>query len=406
MKYESFTLSNGIRLIHKFTPSVVAHCGLIINAGSRDEGKHEHGMAHFIDHVFFKGTKKRKAYHILSRLEDVGGQINAYTAKEETCIYSSFINNYYNRSIELISDIIFNSTFPNKELNIEKEVILDEINSYKDIPGELIYDNFEELIFQNETIGRNILGNPENIKHFTKKDIELFIKNNYFTDEMVFCSVGKIKFSKLKKLFEKYFGAIPSSFRKNKRIKFENYRPDQKIFHKNTFQAHCIIGNIAYDIKDNRRIGLALLNNILGGPGLNSRLNLSLREKKGYVYNVESTYSPYSDTGVLSIYFGTEKGNLEKSIHLVHKEFIRLKISKLGSLQLKKFKRQLTGQLAISAESNENLMLAMAKSYLIFNRIDSLKKVSKKIEALTAEQIMDIANEVLNSDKLSTLIYK
>ena len=406
MKYDSYTLPNGIRLIHKFVPSLVSHCGLLINTGSRDENDQEHGMAHFIEHVFFKGTKKRKTFHILSRLEDVGGQINAYTTKEETCIYAAFLSDYYNRSVELISDIIFNSTFPAKEINKEKEVIIDEINSYKDIPGEMIFDDFEEMVFKNNPLGRNILGTSEKLKSFTKQNIENFIQNNYHTDEMVICSVGNIIFPKLLKLVQKYFEKIPASYRVSQRKKISNYSPNQKTIKKNAHQAHCIIGNIAYDHKDDRRIGLALLNNLMGGPGLNSRLNLSLREKNGFAYNIESNYSPYSDTGLFNIYFSTDKNNLNRSLNIIQKELKLIKSKKLGKLQLQKAKRQITGQLAISSENNENMMLAMAKSHLIYNKFDSIEKISKKIEKITSEQILEIANDILVTDKLSSLIFE
>ena len=277
MDYESYTLENGIRIIHLQSKSAVGHCGLIINAGSRDEEDHEHGMAHFIEHAIFKGTKKRKAYHILSRLDDVGGEINAYTTKEETTIHTSFLKNDYERAMELISDITFNSVFPGKEITREKEVIIEEINSYKDDPAELIFDEFEELIFKNQPLGNNILGSPKDLRRFTKKDIESFISKNYHTDEMVFCSVGDISFTKLKKLANKYFGQIEPNLRTNQRTRIDSYITETKSIKKNTLQTHCIIGNISYNAYDKINVGMILLDNILGGPGLNSRLSLWLR---------------------------------------------------------------------------------------------------------------------------------
>jgi predicted Zn-dependent peptidase len=406
MKYDTFTLPNGIKIIHKYSSSSVAHCGLMVNTGSRDERPQEHGMAHFIEHVIFKGTKRRNAYHVLSRLEDVGGELNAYTTKEETCIYASFLKNDYKRAVELIRDIVFNSTFPDKELTKEKEVIIDEINAYRDNPAESISDDFEELIFPDNPIGRNILGNPETIRHFSKRDIYVFLKSNYHTDQMVFCSVGNIPFKKINYLFQRYFSDIPSSYREKPRIKFESYQPRKLTVQKNTFQTHCIIGNIAYDVKDQRRMGLYLLNNILGGQGLNSRLNLALREKNGYAYNIESTYSPYLDTGVLSIYFGTDRENIKKSTKLAYREFDKLKNKKLGILQLSRAKRQMTGQLARTEENNENVMLNMAKSYLVYNKVDSADEINRKIEAVTASQLLKIANDILDINRLSTLIYQ
>jgi len=405
MIYKTHTLANGIRLIHHQTSSQVAYCGIIIHAGSRNEAKREHGLAHFIEHVIFKGTQKRKAYHILSRLEDVGGELNAYTTKEETCVYASYLKDDFEKAVDLISDILFYSTFPIRELAKEKEVIIDEINSYKDNPAELIFDEFEELIFSNQPIGRNILGTPTIIKDFTKKDILSFMEENYHTDQMVFCSVGNIPFPKVKRLFEKYFSQIEANLRSEQPTKFTDYHPEKKIQRKKTYQSHCIIGNIAYDLKDKRRIGLYLLNNILGGQGLNSRLNMALREKNGYAYNVESSYSPYVDTGVLSIYFGTDKKNLEKSIKLAYKEFDKLKNQKLGSLQLHKAKKQMIGQIARGAESHENLMLNMGKSYLTYQKVDSMEEIAQKVNAVSANQILEIANDLFGFDKLSTLIY-
>ena len=405
MIYKTHTLDNGIRLIHHQTSSQVAYCGIIIHAGSRDESKEEHGLAHFIEHLIFKGTQKRKAYHILSRLEDVGGELNAYTTKEETCVYASYLKDDFEKAVDLISDILFHSTFPVRELAKEKEVIIDEINSYKDNPAELIFDEFEELIFSNQPIGRNILGTPTIIKDFTKKDILSFMEENYHTDQMVFCSVGNIPFPKVKRLFEKHFSQIEANLRSEQRTGFTNYHPEKKIQRKKTYQSHCIIGNIAYDLKDKRRIGLYLLNNILGGQGLNSRLNMALREKNGYAYNIESSYSPYVDTGVLSIYFGTDKKNLEKSIKLAYKEFDKLKNQKLGSLQLHKAKKQMIGQIARGAESHENMMLNMGKSYLIYQKVDSMEEIAQKVNAVSANQILEIANDLFGFDRLSTLIY-
>jgi len=405
MDYQSYKFENDIRIVHIETTSPVAHCGLIINAGSRDEKDNEHGMAHFIEHAIFKGTKKRKAYHILSRLDDVGGEINAYTSKEDTCIQTSFLKTDYERAIELIFDITFNSTFPGKEINREKDVVIEEINSYKDDPSELIFDDFEELIFRNQTIGNNILGNANSIKLFTKDKIETFIKNNYHTNEMVLCSVGNISFLKFKHLAEKYFSTIDANIQINNRIKPINYTPTIKTIYKNTHQAHCIIGNIAYDINHKNKTGMTLLDNLLGGPGLNSRLNLALREKHGYAYHVESNYSPYSDTGVFSVYFGSDKTNTEKSIDIIKREFNNLRNKKLGTLQLSKAKKQLYGQIVISTDNKANLLPALGKSIILFDRIDSLRDIYNKIEKVTANDIFEIANEILDEEKLSMLIY-
>ncbi len=406
MIFETHTLSNGIRLIHRQVEQKVSYCGIILNTGSRDEKENEWGMAHFIEHLIFKGTSKRKVYHILSRMEDVGGDLNAYTTKEETCIYATFLDKDYKRALELISDISFNSIFPEKEVEKEKEVVLDEINSYKDSPSELIFDDFEDLVFKHHPIGRNILGTPKNIKGFTKENIQDFIKNNYHTDQMVISSVGNIPFSKLVKLVEVFFGEVPENRRTNKRIKPEIYKPRTRILEKHTHQCHCILGNIAYDLNNSKRIPLSFLTNLLGGPGMNSRLNLSLREKYGLAYNIESNYSPYVDTGIFSIYFGTDKDHLDKCLSLIYKEMNLLCTKKLGAMQLKRAQNQLLGQIAISCENNENLMLSIGKSYLLYDKIDSQESIYKQIENIKAEDILEVSNEILNKNNLTSLIYK
>ncbi|MGC9353298.1 MAG: M16 family metallopeptidase [Mariniphaga sp.] len=402
----TYTLGNGIRLIHKYADSPVGHLGILINTGSRDEELNEHGMAHFIEHSVFKGTKKRKAFHILSRIEDVGGELNAYTTKEETTLYCTFLTEFYGRTAELLSDILFNSTYPEKELNREKEVVLEEINSYKDSPSELIFDEFEELVYDGHPIARNILGNPADLATFNREAILRFIDNNYHTDQMVISSVGKIDFAALIKLAEMYFGQAETRLRKNGRKKFENYVPGIRVVEKDTFQSHCILGNIAYDVMHPKRIAMVLLNNIIGGQAMNSRLNMALRERKGMAYNIESGYTAYTDTGLFNVYFGTDRENLEKAIGLVLKEFKLLKEKKLGVLQLSKAQKQLMGQIAISTENREDLMLTIGKSYLLFNKVDTVQTIFKKIEAITPTDLLEAANEVLNESQMSRLVYK
>ncbi|MFA5588106.1 MAG: pitrilysin family protein [Mariniphaga sp.] len=402
----TYTLPNGIRLIHKPTDSPVGHLGILINTGSRDEDPDEHGLAHFIEHSVFKGTKKRKAFHVLSRIEDVGGELNAYTTKEETILYSTFLAEFYERAAELLSDILFNSVYPEKELKREKEVVIEEINSYKDSPAELIFDDFEELVYDGHPIARNILGTPECISRFDRDSIIRFTANNYHTDQMVISSVGKINFEQLKKYIQKYFGFAETRTRLNGRKRFENYSPNKRILQKNTFQAHCILGNIALEIMHPKRIAMVLLNNIIGGQAMNSRLNLALRERKGMAYNIESGYTAYSDTGLFSVYFGTEYENLEKAINIVLKEFKLLREKNLGSLQLSKAQKQLMGQIAISSENYEDLMLAIGKSYLVFNKVDTIQTILKKIEKVTPSDLMEVANQVLDEKRMSLLIYK
>ncbi len=404
--YLTHTLANGIRIIHQRTDSPVGHLGVLINAGSRDELEEEHGLAHFIEHSVFKGTQKRKAFHILSRIEGVGGELNAYTTKEDTVLYATFLTEYYERTADLLSDILFNSVYPERELKREKEVVYEEINSYKDSPSELIFDEFEELVFDGHPIARNILGTREKLHNFTRDSIFRFIENNYHTDQMVISSVGNIDFGDLLKMLERYFGAVPEKKRENSRQKFEGYIPQERIVQRDTYQSHCVFGNIAFDVQHPQRIIMVLLNNILGGQALNSRLNLALRERRGMAYNVESGYTAYSDTGLFNVYFGTEKENLEKALNLVQKEFDLLRNTKLGTVQLSRAKKQLIGQIAISTESREDMMLTIGKSYLLYDKVDPLRVVFKKIEEITTEQLMEAANIVLNKEQMSTLIYQ
>ena len=403
--FQSHVLSNGIRLIHYHTESPVAHCGLMINAGSRDELPKQHGVAHLLEHMLFKGTRKRKSFHILSHMEDVGGEINAYTTKEEICIHSTFFTQYHERAMEFISDIAFNSAFPDKEVQKEKEIIYDEINSYKDSPSELIFDEFEEQIYDGNSLGRNILGEEKKLKTFTRETILAFIQQNYATEQMVVSSIGNIPFQRLVKLFEKYFGHY--AFKKTGRRGPSEYPygVSKRLIPRGTYQAHCIIGNIAYDIKSKKRLTLHLLNNYLGGPGLNSRLNLALREKNGYTYTIDSLYTTYGDTGNITIYFGTDKTSVDKCIHLILKELSIIREKKMKDATLGKAKKQLLGQIAISSENNENLMLSMAKSMLVFNKVDTLEEIGRKIDDINADEILEVANEVFNEGKLSYLIY-
>lgn len=407
IEYQYYQLSNGIRLIHKqLENTIVAHCGLFINAGSRDEKETEHGIAHFIEHVIFKGTKKRKAYHILSRLENVGGELNAYTTKEETCIYASFLSHHFSRVLELFADVSLNSVFPDKELKKEKEVVVDEINSYKDNPSELIFDEFEELLFYGHSLGKGILGTPSSVRSFSRIDLLRFIKRNYHTEGMVISTAGSLPFKKVIQFAEHYFGHLPASTKNDTRQKFTNYAPRKHTAIKETYQTHTILGNIAYDRRDKKRNGLYLLTNVLGGPGMNSRLNMLLREKYGFTYHVESNYQPYSDSGHFSIYLGTDTISVEKSIALVFRELKLLREKKLGTLQLQRAKQQMTGQIAISFESSLNEMLSAGKSLLYRNTVDTLPEIYEKIERCTADELREIANEIFIQDQFTMLSYK
>ncbi len=405
MDYLRHELKNGIRLVHAPLASEVAYCGLLFNTGSRDETDEEEGLAHFIEHVVFKGTQRRRAWHILSRLEDVGGELNAYTTKEETFLYASFLKEDYERAVELLADIAFHSTFPAAEIEREKEVVLDEINSYLDSPGELIYDEFENMIFPGQPLGRFILGRPGRVKEITREKVLQFYRNNYFTDEVIFCSAGNVPAKKIMRVFEKHFSGVPHHTRPFPRPGSSQYVCQEERIRKETYQSHCVLGTTGYSVRDTRRTGLYLLNNILGGQGMNSRLNLTLREKRGLAYTVESSYNPYLDTGVFSIYFGTDRQDLEKSIELTLKEMKKLREKRLGPLQLSRAKKQLEGQLTRSMENPENLLANMGRNLLLFGRTYDLQEMIRAIEQITAEEVRDIANEILNPETLSTLIY-
>ena len=405
MEIQSHTLKNGIRIVHQRVTNNVAHCGVFINAGTRNEREEEHGLAHFIEHVIFKGTAKRKLFHVLNRLESVGADLNAFTTKEETCIYASFLNRYYDRSLELFSDILFNSVFPEKEVEKEKDVIYEEINSYKDFPIDKIYDDFEELIFKGHPLGRNILGTKRNIRKFKKRHILTFLQEYYHTDRIVICSVGNIDFRKLVSFSEKYFDKMQSELISPPGANGSDYEPSVISVKKRTFQTHCILGNRAYDFNDNRRIPLLLLNNILGGPGLNSRMNLSIREKYGLAYNIESNYVPYSDSGIFSIYLGIDNGSNERAITYVNRELKKLREISLGTQQLRSAKQQFIGQLAIAYESNLARMLHMGKSILIRDHVESMQEIIDSIEDVSAGVLREIANEIFDPDQISMLTY-
>ncbi|MDR1680128.1 MAG: insulinase family protein [Prevotellaceae bacterium] len=407
MFYLSHTLANGIRVVHKPDESPVAYCGLIINTGTRDEAPHEQGMAHFVEHLLFKGTARRRATHIINRLENVGGELNAYTNKEETVVYAVMLAEDFERAMELTADMVFNSIFPEYELEKEVEVILDEIMSYNDNPSELIFDDFETCLFPNSALGYNILGKEDLLKNYTRQDVLNFVKNNYYTDEIVFFSLGNIDFQKIVRWAEKYLGNQAKHLRSNPRQSPPKDKPAGEIsLQKNTHQTHFMLGGRAYELPHPDRLGLYLLNNILGGPGMNSLLNLSLRERRGLAYNVESSYSAYTDTGVWATYLACDRKNINKCRQLVNSELQRLQQTLLPDSKLHKYKKQLMGQLAISSANKETLALNMGKSFLRFNEIESIDEIRTRLEKITAGQLQRIAREIFNTEELLALSYK
>ncbi|MBO5809733.1 MAG: insulinase family protein [Bacteroidales bacterium] len=401
-----YILPNGIKILHKYRAGVVAHLSLMVNTGMRDEAANENGLAHFIEHMLFKGTKKRRAYHVLSCLENVGGELNAYTTKEETCIHASFLKDYYNKAIELISDVAFNSLYPENELEKEKEVILDEINSYLDSPAEEIYDDFENNLYKGHEMGRNILGTRELVEGFSRNDLCNFLKNNYSTDRIVIATIGDIPFEKFKNKIIAHFGDYKRYNTEYHRNRFMQLPTFNVVQERNSHLSHCMIGGLAYPVENEKKMHMVLLNNILGGPGMNSRLNLNIREKYGFAYTIESQYNAYSDTGNFSIYMGVDPHSLDKAVDLVFKELTKLKNIKLGTVQLSNAKNQLVGQLALSGESGLGELLAMTRDAFYKDEIEPLSETIRKIRNLKSEDILDVANEIFDNENLNILIYK
>lgn len=403
----TYTLENGLRIIHCPSPTDVIYCGYAINAGTRDEKNNEQGIAHFVEHLLFKGTTHRRAWHILNRMENVGGDLNAYTNKEETVVYSAFLKQHFMRAAELLTDIVFHSTFPENQIEKEVEVIIDEIQSYEDSPAELIFDDFEELIFPDHALGRNILGKPELLRGFGTEDALRFTRSRYKTGNMVFFVLGNIPFRKVTDTIEKLTRDITThTLPVGERTSPLAYVPRNLTLHRDTHQSHVMIGTRAYDAHNNRRTGLYLLNNILGGPGMNSRLNVALREKNALVYNVESNLTSYTDTGVFSIYFGCDQEDRDHCIELTRKELKKLRDNLMKDSQLSAAKKQIIGQLGVASDNFENCALDMGKCFLHYNRYEEKEEVYKRIESITSKELLEIANEIFSEEQLSTLIYE
>ncbi len=404
-KYTEALLQNGIRLIHRKKRGSIAHLVLMVETGTRDELAHQNGLAHFVEHTIFKGTQNRKAYHILSCLDKVGGDLNAFTTKEETCIQASFLKQHYDRALDLFADIAFRSTFPENELSKEKEVVLDEINSYLDSPSDEIYDLFEEMVFKGHPLSRNILGTTELVKGFKRKDILDFIAHNYSTDQMILATVGDISFKEFEKMAMTYFGSQPAHLINKKRERFGGYKPESRTETRNNHLSHCIIGGTAPEYGSQLRMPIVMLNNILGGPAMSSRLGLNIREKYGFAYTIESQYTAYSDIGLINVYMAVDPDSLEKSIGLVHKELEKLRTQRLGTLQLHHAKQQLIGQAALGLENGMTELLSATRSLLMGEPIEYMDDIIKKVEAVSADDILEIANRVFDRERLSQIVF-
>ncbi|RNL50608.1 M16 family metallopeptidase [Pedobacter jejuensis] len=405
MEYNVHTLSNGIRLLHVPAASAISHACIIINTGSRDEPNGKAGLAHFIEHLIFKRTEKRSTNQILNRLESVGADLNAYTTKEYTCVHASFLNPYLDRTLELFNDIIFHSTFPEEEMDKEKSVILDEIASYLDQPEEAINDDFEDMLFAGHSLGNNILGTTDSVQNFTREDVINFRKANYRTNEIVIAVLGNYTLNSVINKGTKHFADVEENTPTKEREKPKNLPQSNTTIYKPIMQAHCILGVQAYSTHQQEKVALMLLNNYFGGNGMSSILNLQIREKYGIAYTIESNFSPLSDTGIFSIYFGTDKEKQIKALSLIFKEIKKLKEKPLNELQLQKAKNKFIGQIALGEENRIGLIISMAKSLIDHNKIDSLETVFEKINAVTTAQMIEVANEVLDIEKLNIFTF-
>ena len=460
MKYNTYTLDNGLRIIHLPSDSQVVYCGYQINAGTRNEEPGEEGLAHFCEHVTFKGTERRKAWHILNCLESVGGDLNAYTNKEGTVYYSAILKEHIARAVDLLSDIVFHSVYPQAEIDKEVEVICDEIESYNDSPAELIYDEFENILFKGSPLGHNILGTAEQVRAFKTEDALRFTRKLYRPDNAIFFAYGNIDFKKLVKLIQKALGECPkgrelacstdcksaetptderiaeetptgetpteemeagdanhkvqsSKFKvQSKEVQSSKFNVQSKVagqtivMQKNTHQAHVMIGTQAYDVNDDRRMPLYLLNNMLGGPGMNAKLNLALREHNGLVYTVESTMVAYGDTGTWSIYFGCDEHDVKRCLRLVRKELDKFMQKPLSDAQLKAAKKQIKGQIGVACDNRENFALDFGKSFLHYGWEKNVDRLYEQVDEITAAQIQAVAQELFDKDRLTTLIFK
>ena len=406
MKEEFFTyiLPNGIRGIHRKVKSGAARCALIIGAGSRDELPTEYGIAHFTEHGFFKGTEHRKAYQVNCRLENLGGELNAFTTKEDTTVHATVLRSDFSKAAELIADVAFHSTFPDKELDKEREVIVDEINTYKDSPMDMTYDTFEDMLFEGSELGHNILGTKRDLMRHNSAALHRFVARTHTTDQMVFASIGNISESRIEQIANRYFASQPASTRSYTRTAPKGYTQFDREIVKHTHQSHCIIGNRAYSITEDKRLPFSLLINILGGPCANSRLNVNVREKNGLSYNIEASYTPYSDCGMAVIYFSSDHCNTDHCREIINNEINKLKNTSLTTRQLAMAKRQYIAQMTIATEGNEGYMLGIGRSMLVHGEVDTLEEAYKKINAVTASQILEVANEIFTNN--STLIYR
>jgi len=405
IKPEFFKLSNGIQVVFLPNNAFVSHMGVMIHAGSRFEDYGKEGLAHFLEHCIFKGTNKRKAYDIFTDLDSVGGELNAYTNKEEICVHASFRNNHFMIASELLGDIIQNANFPEEEIKKEKEVVLDEINSFMDNPSERIFDDFESYVFKGNPLGSNILGTNETVNKFTRDDLLSYVSRYFTPSNIVISFVGRISLNELVEVLERDFGSISRKGKPKSIIDVRPFTPFKLIENKANFQTHTLIGGLAPSYNDAERRGMILLINLLGGPALNSRLTLLIREKYGYAYNIEANYTAYSDIGFWSIYMGTDKKYLKKAVNLIYDELNFICDKKLTKRDIEQAKEQLKGHIALTLDSNMELMFSLAKSIMMHGSIDSIHDIYRQLDAITMDELENIAKNRFLNTNLGELIY-
>lgn len=409
MEYNTITLPNGLRVIHLHSQSPVVYCGYEVCAGTRDERNGEEGIAHFCEHVTFKGTEHRTAMQVLNRLESVGGELNAFTNKEDTVYYSAILKEHFPRAVDLLTDIVFFSTYPQHEINKEVEVICDEIESYNDSPAELIYDDFESAVFAGHPLGHNILGSEEMLKGYTTEDALRFTRRYYRPENTVFFVSGDVNFKRVVALVKKATASFPEAqplIDVTPTAVLPDYEPQTIRHDRGTHQAHVMVGNRAYSVHDKRRMPLYLLNNILGGPGMNARLNISLRERNALVYTVESSMVCYSDTGLWTTYFGCDPKDVDKCLRFVRRELDKVMQRPLSANQLRMAKHQIKGQIGVACDNRESFALDFGKTFLHYGWKKNVESLMEDIDRITAEEIQQVAQEIFAEDRLTTLIYE
>ncbi|MEG2156782.1 MAG: pitrilysin family protein [Bacteroidaceae bacterium] len=405
-QHNEHTLPNGLKIIHEPSPTEVVYCGFVVRAGTRNEDEADSGMAHFCEHVTFKGTERRRSWHVLNGLERVGGDLNAYTNKEETVYYAAVLREDFAKAVDLLADIVFHSIYPQREIDKEVEVIIDEIESYKDSPSELIFDEFEEMLFRGHPLGRSILGDPVRLRQLTTADALRFCSKHYQPQNTAFFVYGQVDFPRIVRTVSKATKDLCQGLPLEPIVGLPAYVPEERVVERGTHQAHVLIGNRTFCASDDRRVALFLLNNILGGPGMNSRLNVSLRERSGLVYSVESNAMHYTDTGVWNVYFGCDPDDVERCRKLLLRELRLFREKPLRATQLAAAKKQLKGQIGISCDHFESYALSMGKVFAHYGYYRDIHRLSEQVDAVTSEMIQQIAEVLFAEDQLTTLIYK